>query len=127
MWPRFVNAGLAVWLMAAPAVLGYEGTGAEISERIVGPVLFTSAVVAMWQATRLTRWGSVACGVWLLVSPWIFGFGGAALANELLVGALALAMGLVRGRVAERFGGGWGALWPPHRPRSGSGGDPGTA
>lgn len=100
-------------MLAAPAVLGYEGTGAEINERIVGPILFTSAVIAMWQATRSTRWGSVACGVWLLVSPWIFGFEGLILINESVAGALATTMGLIRGEVDQRFGGGWKALWPP--------------
>lgn len=118
MWPRFVNAALGIWLMAAPSVFGYAGTGAEINERIIGPILITFAIVAIWETTRPLRWVCVAAGAWLFVSPWIFGFDTLIVINEMIVGALAVGMGLVKGEISQKFGGGWSDLWPPNRKRA---------
>jgi hypothetical protein len=118
MWPRFINAALGIWLMAAPSVLGYVGTGAEINERICGPILITFSIVAIWETTRPLRWVCAATGAWLLVSPWIFGFDATIIINEMLVGAVALTMGLIKGEISQKFGGGWSDLWPPHRRRA---------
>lgn len=118
MWPRIINAALGLWLMAAPAVLGYGESGAAVNERIVGPLIFTCAVVAIWEATRPLRWGCVAAGVWLLFAPWIFGFQTTVIVNEMLVGAAAIGLGLVEGKREQEIGGGWSALWPPTRKRA---------
>jgi hypothetical protein len=110
MWPRFINAALGLWLMIAPSIFAYEKSGAEINERIVGPVMITCALIAIWQTSRQARWGCVAAGAWLLVAPWIFGFDAWIILNEMLVGAAAIALGLVRGKMDQRIGGGWPAL-----------------
>lgn len=110
MWARIGNTALGIWLMAAPAVLGYAGA-AEMSDRIAGPAIATFAIVAIAEATRPLRRVNTVAGVWLLLAPWLLGFPPAATWNSVIVGVLVIGMSLVRGSVESRFGGGWKVLW----------------
>lgn len=110
MWIRLVNAALGIWLMAAPAVLGYSGA-AGTNDRIVGPAVATFAIVAMAGATRPARWANTVFGAWLLVAPWLLGYGGTPRLNDMVVGAVVIAVSLVRGHVGDTFAGGWSSLW----------------
>src|SRR5690606_22839516 len=111
MWAQVINALLGVWLMAAPAVLGYSAPAA-VNDRIVGPIAASFAVIAWWQATRPTRWVNLPLGLWLLAAPFVLGYDATTpLVNSLAVGAALAALSLVRGKVDLRFGGGWRAVW----------------
>jgi hypothetical protein len=104
---------LGVWLMAAPQVLGYSGPAAD-NDHIVGPLVVSSAVIAMWEVTRPLRRVNTALGAWLLLAPWLLGYeSAAALVNSLVAGGLLMAFSLVRGPRRHRIGGGWSALWRP--------------
>lgn len=110
MWAHFVNAAIGVWLMAAPAVLGY-GVPAETSDRIVGPLIATFAVVAWWEATRGARWANLPLGLWLIASPWILGYDSLSITlHSMMAGAVVAGLSTIRGTVNQRFGGGWRAL-----------------
>lgn len=113
MWARVIEAALGIWLMAAPAILGYGGPAAT-HDRIVGPVIASIAIIAMAEVTRPLRWCTFAIGAWLLAAPWLLDFAPAARVN-IIVGVLLLALGLVRGSVDARMGGGWSALWSPEK------------
>lgn len=112
MWAQVVNVLVGLWLMAAPAVLGYHGL-ARTSDRIVGPIAATIATIAISEATRPVRWANVACGAWLLLVPWVAGAGTAAAVNSLAVGVVLIACAAVRGRRRQRLGGGWRAVLAP--------------
>lgn len=111
VWAQFVNAVLGIWLMAAPAVLGY-GSPAQTNDRIIGPVVATFAVVAWWEATRPVRRFNIPLGLWMLIAPWVLGYSEASvIVNSLAAGVLITGLSFVRGRVEGRYGGGWSALW----------------
>ncbi|HET7274211.1 MAG TPA: hypothetical protein VFI91_03490 [Longimicrobiaceae bacterium] len=110
MWPRIVNAILGIWLMAAPAVLGYTEPAAT-SDRIAGPLIAMAAIVAISGATRPVRRVNAALGVWLILAPLILGYGWTPAINSVAVGAVVAALSLIRGTVSDTFGGGWSALW----------------
>lgn len=110
MWPRAIAALLGAWLMAAPAVLGY-GDPARTHDYIVGPIVLSTAIIAMSEATRPLRWVNAAAGAWMLVAPFVLGFAAVARLNALVTGALLLVCALVRGSVQSDFGGGWSMLW----------------
>lgn len=111
MWARILSAALGVWLMAAPAVLGYAAP-AEVNDRIVGPVIATFAIVAISAVTRPLRRLNTVAGGWLLLAPWILGYGATApTVNDMLVGVAVIAASLVKGKVTDTFGGGWSSLW----------------
>jgi hypothetical protein len=115
MWARILNTGLGLWLMAAPAVLGFTDSPAATNHRIVGPLVVTFAFVAIWQVTRALRRINLASGLWLLAAPWIFGFPTDATVNAMVCGAAIAALSLVQGTRDTSFGGGWRVLWPPCR------------
>lgn len=119
MWAQIINAALGLWLMAAPAVLGYDSPAAD-NDRIFGPAIATFAIVAWWETTRaVARW-NLPLGLWLIAAPWILGYSAtAATVNSMAVGLLVAVLSLVMGTFRpERFGGGWSAIWsenPPHK------------
>jgi hypothetical protein len=110
MWARVISAILGIWLMAAPAVLGYDGLAAT-SHRIVGPIAASLAVIAIWEVTRPLRWGNLLLGLWLIVSPLVLGGGSSVVISSLIVGVLLSTCALMPGSVKHQFGGGWSALW----------------
>jgi hypothetical protein len=112
MWPRLVNVALGIWLIAAPAVLGYAAPAAT-NDRIVGPLIATFACVAIWQATRSLRWLNVPLGLWLMLAPLVLGYPRGAAVNSILIGIGVTVVAFVRGRLVHRFGGGWPATWKP--------------
>lgn len=107
MWARLANTALGIWLMAAPAVLGY-GDPAQTNDQIAGPIAATFAIIAIWETTRALRWCNLLVGLWLLLAPWILGgYPGEAMMNSLAVGVLMIALALVRGKIEKTYGGGW--------------------
>lgn len=110
MWARILGALLGVWLMAAPAVLGYGPPAASI-DRVVGPLAVTVGIVAASAVTRAVGRLHLLLGAWLLAAPWLFHYPAAATASSVTVGALLAGLSFVRSRVEERFGGGWSSLW----------------
>lgn len=120
-WAQAAAAVLGVWLVASPAVIGYAGTAGDV-HRIVGPVAASFAFIAIWEHMRSLRWTTLALGAPLVVLPWILGFGTAATANSVVVGALLSGLAFVRGRIEESYGGGWSSL-VTGRVRTGSRGD----
>lgn len=110
MWARILNVSLGVWLMAASDVLNYAG-GARTNDVIVGALVASFAVIAIWEVTRPARWANVALGAWLIAAGWVLGFEQTAAVNGSVVGVFVVTFGFVRGKVRERFGGGWSALW----------------
>jgi hypothetical protein len=110
MWARALGALAGVWLMAAPSTLGYGGA-ARVSDLIVGPIAASVSIIAISEVTRPVRWATLPLGGWIIVAPWLLGAPAAARVSGLATGALLVGVALVRGRLRERFGGGWAGLW----------------
>ena len=103
---------VGLWLMFAPWVFGY-GDPASANDRIVGPLAACFATIAWWEATRGARWVNLPLGVWLLFAPWVLGYDDpVAIGNDMLAGVVLGNLALVRGRVSNRYGGGWASLLP---------------
>ena len=112
MWARVATVLAGVWLMAAPFILGYAGPAAT-SDLVVGPTIAAVAIVAMSQATRPVRWLNLPIALWLLAAPWVLGYDPAPLVNSTCAGLAVAGLTSVRGRVDQRFGGGWRSLVRP--------------
>jgi hypothetical protein len=110
MWAQIINTALGIWLMAAPAVLGYAGP-ARTDDRIVGPLAASIAAVAISGVTRPVRRLNWLVGAWLLIAPWVLGFPVAATVNSMVIGVLLIVFASIRGTVSQRYGGGWSAIW----------------
>lgn len=75
-WQDPVNALLGVWLVLSPWALGFQGNTMAMSNAVViGAVLVAVAVGAILVPRAWEEWTEGALGLWLVVSPWILGFG----------------------------------------------------
>ncbi|GAA4397185.1 hypothetical protein GCM10023187_06240 [Nibrella viscosa] len=110
MWARFINIGIGLWLMVSPAVLPLSEKAAE-HQYLVGPVMVAFAIIAISEATRNVRYVNTLIGVWLLVAPWVLGdHSTLETLNVMAAGVLITGLSLVKGKIENRFGGGWRSL-----------------
>jgi hypothetical protein len=91
-WEDFCSAGCGVLIVLSPLLAPGEVTvAAIISAGLIG-VLIT--MLALLEIMQLQRWEEVlefACGLWVGVSPLVFGYGGTLrLAHFVLGGAVAV-------------------------------------
>ncbi|MFP3913634.1 MAG: hypothetical protein ACLFWM_02070 [Actinomycetota bacterium] len=119
---RLVAVAAGIWLMLAPAVLGY-GDPAAANDRLIGPALAASAFVSMWPVMRPFRWVAAPLAAWLILAPFLLGYAEvAATASSLLSGTVAAASTPPGRADPGRFGGGWRTLWSGGPAEPGSGG-----
>jgi hypothetical protein len=100
---------LGVWLMASPAVLGYDGA-ARVSSIIAGVLAATMSWVALSEVTRPVRRLNVATGAWLVISALVLPQPLMAAINAAAVGALLAILGARPSKTEGRYGGGWSSL-----------------
>jgi len=106
-----INAAIGVWLMAAPAVLGYTGPHAT-SDRIVGPCIASLGIVAMGECTRSVRFWLLPLAAWLLVSAVVLPTGSTpGTMNAIGCGFGVCWFAMIRGRIYRTYGGGWTVLF----------------
>ncbi len=73
MWARLLSAAAGIWLMTAPAVLRYSNP-AQTNDRIIGPIVASISIIAIWQVTRAIRWLNLPLGAWLILAPALLGY-----------------------------------------------------
>ena len=109
------QAGVGVWLMAAPHMLALPAA-VSINYRIVGPLIVACALLSLWQTTAGFRLGATLLAAWLCISSAVLAGELTAAANTLLCGLATLALSAARQRFKERVGGGWRVLLGTWRP-----------
>lgn len=106
-WPSGVNVLAGIWLILAPAVLGYTGLDQAVwNDRVVGVAVFILAMARIAAPVRfeVISWINFVLGAWLVVAPFLLaytvvgdpagatGSPSAAVANDIIVGILIIAM-----------------------------------
>ena len=109
MLARLATTLIGFWLMASPDVLGYEDSAAA-SHHIIGPLVVSLAVMAIWEVMDPVRLGNLLLGALLLIEPAIVGMPVTAALSSVTSGVAILALTLPRGRPLQDWGGGWREL-----------------
>lgn len=109
MWAQIINMVLGLAVMVLPGWLGFE-KAASNNNYIVGPLVITFALVAITDAGRNVRLFNIPAGFWLMVGPLVLGFSNTARLTDMLLSIFIILLSLVRGTVAQGFGGGWRSL-----------------
>ncbi len=107
-WQDIVNVVLGIWLIAAPAVLGYVSSSAAATNAwVVGVIIAVAAIAALVAFQKWEEWVNMALGAWLIVSPWVLGFAdlGVALWNQIIVGVLVAGLALWSAAIEHEEGG----------------------
>jgi hypothetical protein len=104
-WTLAASAGLGVWLMMAPAVLGISGDLAD-SHYLTGALVTTWAVVGFGEIVRPVRLLNIGMGIWLAAAPWLLrGATDASRWTDVFIGCLLVLLSIPRGRIEGSFGG----------------------
>jgi general stress protein CsbA len=108
-WPRWINLLLGIWLLIAPAALGYVDAYAANNDHLLGMLVAISAAVALWLPK--VRYLNVAFGVWLIVAPFVLGyFGSRSVANDIVVGIAIAVFAFIPSQPITRAGAGGSTL-----------------
>ena len=90
-WSQIPLLVLALWLVASPFTMGYQGTGMMWSDVISGALVGVLGLVAFRTGRAWPAWANAFVGLWLALSPLIFWTPSpAAYANDTLVGMLVI-------------------------------------
>ena len=97
VWSNWLNLILAVWLFISPWVLPVTAAGAWAWDAwIVGVVVAVLSIAALTRMAQWEDWINLILGVWLFISPWIFGYVATPVAawNSWIVGVLFFLIGI---------------------------------
>jgi len=105
-----INIFIGLWVMLAPAMLGFGKTASDHSY-VVGPLVITFAIAAIWEVNRSARYLNIPAGLWLAASAILFSFSGPAFWNSLICGIAICLLSLIKGKITGKYGGGWRSLF----------------
>ncbi len=95
-WEDFCSAGLGVLILLSPILVGAEATTAiTISAGLVGVVI---TMLALLEIMSLQRWEEVLellCGLWVVISPMVFNYGGTLRLAHFVLGGLVVLLALL--------------------------------
>lgn len=95
-WVQAPIAGLGLWLMTSPFVLGYSDGALIWSDVVSGAVVLVMSLLALGRTRGLVSWLIAFVGLWLLFAPLAFWAPEAAsYTNDSLVGMLLIGFGLI--------------------------------
>jgi nucleoside-diphosphate-sugar epimerase/uncharacterized membrane protein len=102
-WNLLACTAIGVWLMFSRALLGAEGTMANI-DHLIGALVVTVSVIAFSEIARAARYANAALGLALIVAAAMVGDEGPPLIVRILCGVLLVALSIRRGAVRQHYG-----------------------
>jgi hypothetical protein len=94
--PNGLSLILGIWLFVSPWVYGGQGSAGALNGWIAGALIVILAAIRFGNAPGPLRFVHSLLGIWVFVSPWVFGYAGdtARLINSLGVGMLVFFLSL---------------------------------
>lgn len=74
--PNALSLMLGIWLFVSPWVYGGAGSAGALNSWIVGAVIVILAAIRFGNAPVPLRLVNALLGVWVFVSPWVYGYAG---------------------------------------------------
>jgi hypothetical protein len=103
----WINLIFGIWMLFAPFALGTSAAATTAGGPVAGNIILGILLIvsSLWillaQAAPVgVAWFQVLCGIWLIIAPFAMGFRQLADAttNNIVVGIIALVVGLVESR-----------------------------
>jgi hypothetical protein len=91
-----LNVLAGIWEILAPFILGYSGFVTPTTNAIiVGLIVAVLAAIRYFGAYSASwlSWINAILGVWLIVAPFILGYGNPARTNDIIVGIIIAVLG----------------------------------
>lgn len=75
-WQDSANLVLGVWLVSSPWALQFTANERALwNAYVLGVIIAVAAIAALVKFQEWEEWADMVFGVWLIVSPWVLGFG----------------------------------------------------
>lgn len=106
-WQDGVNLVLGAWLVLSPLILGYAGEAVPAwNAYLVGAAIIIMAAGAIWAFQQWEEWINALLGLWLVISPWLLGYGQmqAPVWNQIIVGIIAGVLAIWATQIEGRGG-----------------------
>ena len=95
LWAHWANAGLGVWLICSPPLLGYDDGWMILSSVLSGAALLGLGLLSLSWRLPWARFGAAAIGFWVMFAPLVtWTDSAAAYLDGTLVGMLVMAFAL---------------------------------
>lgn len=98
-----LSAALGGWLMFSYTVLPTPDGLFKVNA-FVGALAVVVSMTALAEVGHAIRFANILLGATIVLLPWLFGSGPAAIVNNLVVGVLVIALSFPRGMIHERYG-----------------------
>lgn len=95
---------IGIWLMFTRLTLGAESSMAN-ADHVLGALVLTFTAIASAEVARPVRFLNIACGVALLITPFVYQASGAQISASLVAGIALIALSIRRGRVVGSYAG----------------------
>ncbi|WDT82939.1 MAG: DUF5911 domain-containing protein (plasmid) [Candidatus Manganitrophus sp.] len=105
-WNLILIVAIGIWLLFAPALFGIDTRSASAdSDRLVGALVITLAVIAWAEVGRSARYLNLLLGAWLVVGTWFLSGGSPAIHwSDTVSGLLLILLSLPLGRIRDAYG-----------------------
>ncbi len=123
MWAKIISILLGVWLIVSPDIFAMSKQGTN-NNYIVGPLVITFAVIALWEINRNVIKANYLVAAWIFISPLFVDYNSnIGLVSNFVAAILIILLARVPSKTTQSFGGGWASLMdkdPKHARQTGS-------
>ena len=112
MWAIIISIIIGLGLMIAPEYFNFYNDIEADNLYIVGPLVVTFSILALWEFNRSLRFFNTIAGAWLIVSPFLLPYESQeGMWCSIAPGALLFILSFVKGSIRHQYGGGWSSLF----------------
>jgi hypothetical protein len=90
----WVNILLGIWVVISPFILGFHSSNAVWSNVVAGALVGILAIIRWGMHQPGWSWLNLVIGIWLVISPFVFFLGAAAMWNNVILGIIVAAFAL---------------------------------
>lgn len=110
MGVQIINTILGLWILISPFLLHFDNSQIADYNYITGPVIVSFSVIAYWEATRSVGKWNILVVIFLIIMSLILG-NSVSITSNLISSLIILPLSLIKGKITQKFGGGWASLF----------------
>jgi hypothetical protein len=114
MWTQIISIIAGAFIMLTPYLWDYDQ---QLSNHnyIIGPLIITFAITAIWEVNRNARWANIPLAAWLVIFTFVFGEAHVIWPN-LVSSAIVIICAAIKRKGKDMYGGGWKSLFQKNAP-----------
>ena len=95
-WASFLVFLAGLWLFVSPWIFGGGGKAVTWNSMIIGALTAILALIRIKHPLSTAKsWLNSAFGIWIFISPWIFGYSTRQFVNSLCIGVIVFSVAII--------------------------------